>query len=421
MILLISILYEYHKNGITVLFMSLIWLMVIYSISPLMLLLAYDKVASARFLGAKYDLNSIIPTLIVIIFILVYLVSAKTTINKRSYFITIRDKDGFKLGVWLWVIGITSLCYYIYSYGGLIYFISNMSQIRSGTAEIKNYFAAFIFGFAKYLNLAFLILFIQFLKKENINLKKIFFLLICLFSCLFSIYLSAGREDAISFIVSSFAAYYFVKRKIPIVSTMIVGVLAIFYIIFGKTFLFALNNANFDAQDFIQNQMADMISNSFYLVIYEFTHQYLSLINFLQNNYSYRFFGDYLYWLFKPFKLLGVDIPDSISYYNTYIIYGVWDSEIPPGAIAFGYISLGSIGVIIHALLLGKIIGTFDRFLNPKVQPNTIVLGFYCFMVSSLTYLISNSDPALFLQNRIPHILFLLFILIKYKPKLIPR
>ena len=412
----LSIAYEFKKNGFTVLFMSLIWMFVIYCISPLMLLVSYDDVVSARFVGKVLDLNSIIPLIIVFIFLGIFLLGSRVSLGSRKYVFLERTND-FKIAISLWGIGALSLWFYIYSYGGLTYFLQNMSQIRSGTADVKNYFAAFIFSFAKYLNLAFLIIFIKFLKKEFYTLKHYFFLIIFLISCFFSLYLSAGREDAISFIVSSLAAYYFVKRKIPVVSGMVVGFFSILYIVFGKKFLFALNNEDFDTQDFIENKLLEDFSNSFNLVIYEFTHQYLSLVNFLQNDFSFRYFGDYLYWIFKPFKLLGLNIPDSISYYNTYLVYNVWDSEIPPGAVAFGYISAGIFGVILHAFVLGFFIGAFDRFFNPKKQTNTVLLAYYAFMVSSLTYLISNSDPALFLQNRLPHFLFIVFIMMIYQVK----
>ncbi|SSQ10401.1 O-antigen polymerase [Acinetobacter baumannii] len=413
---LIAIIYEFKKNGFTVVFMSLVWMFVIYCISPLMLLISYDEVVSARFIGNFYDLNSIIPIIIIFIFLGVFLLGSKVSLGTKKY-IYLEKTNDTRIAFSLWVIGVLSLSFYIYSYGGLTYFLQNMSQIRSGTADVKNYFAAFIFSFAKYLNLAFLIIFIKFLKKEFYDLKQYVLLIVILISCFFSLYLSAGREDAISFIVSGLAAYYFVKRKIPLISGILVGLFSIFYIVFGKTFLFAMNNEDFDTQDFIENKMFDDLENSFNLVIYEFTHQYLSLVNFLQNEFSFRYFGDYLYWIFKPFKLLGLDIPDSISYYNTYLVYGVWDSEIPPGAVAFGYISGGVFGVIVHAFILGIIIGAFDRFFNPKKQNNTTLLAYYAFMVSSLTYLISNSDPALFLQNRLPHFLFIVFIMFIYKVK----
>lgn len=411
----IALIYEFKKNGFTVLFMSLVWVMVIYCISPYMLLTSYNDVVSARFVGSNFDLTSLIPMLVVLIFVITFILGSKTSISNNKYF-TIQNVNDNKVAISIWFIGIASLIFYVYSYGGLSYFLKNMSQIRSGTADVKNYFAAFIFSFAKFINLSFLIIFIKFLKNENRDLKQVFLLIIFLSSCLFSLYLSAGREDAISLIVSGLAAYYFVKKKIPIFTGVIVGFIAVLYIIFGKTFLFALNNENFDMQNFIDNQMLDDFANAFNLVIYEFTHQYLSLVNFLQNDFSFRYFGDYLYWLLKPFKLLGANIPDSISYYNTYIVYGIWDSEIPPGAVGFGYISLGALGVVIHAFILGAFIGGFDRFFNPKNQQSAVVLAFYAFMVSSLTYLISNSDPALFLQNRIPHFLFFITLILIYKP-----
>ncbi|EPK7844040.1 hypothetical protein OY498_001794, partial [Acinetobacter baumannii] len=127
------------------------------------------------------------------------------------------------------------------------------------------------------------------------------------------------------------------------------------------------------------------------------------------------------YWVFKPFKLLGFDIPDLISYFNTYIVYGVWDSEIPPGAVAFGYIQLGIVGVIFHGFILGMFFRFFDIMFRAKNQENPILLGFYAFIVTSFTYMLSNSDPALFLQNRIPNILFLILLLCFFKTKIVRK
>lgn len=418
---MITIFYEFKRNGFTVFFMSLVWLFVIYCVSPLMLLISYDDVVSARFIGKVFDMESIIPILIVFVFLVTFLFGAKIPLKIYNYYFYLEEKSNIRIELLLWIIGGGALWFYIYSYGGLIYFLENMSQIRSGTADIKNYFAAFVFSFVKYLNLAFLIVFIRFLKNGFYNKLHVFLMFVFFISCIFSLYLSAGREDAISFMISILAAYYFVKRRIPILGSLIVGILSLFYIVFGKTFLFALNREDFDAHSFIQEKMWDDFLNSFNLVIYEFTHQYLSLINFLENDFEFRYFGDYFYWIFKPFKLIGLDIPDSISYYNTYLIYSVWDSEIPPGAIAFGYISAGMVGVIFHAVLLGMVVCIFDKLFNPKNQSNTVMLAFYCFMVSSLTFLISNSDPALFIQNRLPHFLFMIIILSFYKIRLKKR
>lgn len=416
--LLIWMIFEYFKNKITVLFMVLAWSIVIYGLVPISLNLSYDEIANLRFTTNPNALNSSITAFLVLLFFLSLYIGSSFAKNIK-YKISIENNEilSVKIGFYLLCIGLICLIFYIYSYGGLSYFLQNMSSIRSGTADVKNYFAAFINIFTKYISLSFLILYAVFLKQKN---KSINFLLLFYFSLFFSLvslYFSAGRENGIAFLISTIVVYLVVKKKIPKIYAIFAASLAFFYIVFGKIFLFALNNENFDAATFVDDQFLDVISNSYNMVMSEFTHQYLSLLNFLNNNYDYRFFGDYIYWLLKPLKLMGIDIPDSISYYNTYIIYGVWDSEIPPGAVAFGYISLGSAGVALHGLILGFIFKSIDRIFRVSEFESSILIGFYAMLVTSFTYLLSNSDPALFVQGRISQFVFFFFLLVFLRAK----
>ncbi|MGY3823948.1 O-antigen polymerase [Acinetobacter haemolyticus] len=326
-----------------------------------------------------------------------------------------------KTSLIIFLVGLFSLLFFIKSYGGLEYVLSNMSQIRSGTDDNKNYLAAFVASFSKYINLSFMIMLaFIFYKKQVKKIDYLFFVIISFFA-LFSIYLSAGREAGIAFLISILVVYLSIHKKIPILATSIFAFIAFIYILFGKTFLFALNNENFDKDVFFENDFLITLYDSYNIIVSEFSHQYLSLINFMQYDYNFRYLGDYVYWVFKPFKLLGFDIPDSISYFNTYIVYGVWDSEIPPGAVAFGYLQLGIIGVILHGFILGIFFRFFDIMFRAKSQENPILLGFYAFLVTSFTYMLSNSDPALFLQNRIPNILFLILLLCFFNTKIVRK
>lgn len=415
-IMLLWLIFEFKNNGFTLVFMSLIWVMIIYCLSPLMLILSYDEVASPRFLSNKYSMNSVLPQLITILFFSSFFVGTYfSRSTKKMISLNISIKQSKYISYLLFLVGLFSMIYYISAYGGISYVLENMSKIRSGTADIKNYFAAFIKGFTKFINLSFLILFALFLQKQfKSKFEKFIFFIITL-ACLFSIYLSAGREAGISFIISTLIVYYFVKKEIPLIPGLLLFLFSMFYILFGKIFIFALGNENFDKSKFISESFFQTISNSYNLIIGEFSHQYLSLVNFLQNNYDYRYFGDYIYWLLKPLKLLGIDVPDSISYYNTYIVYGVWDSEIPPGVVAFSFIEGGVFGVVLHGIFLGYFFSWIDRFFNAKKQNSAVILGFYGFIISSFTYLISNADPALFLQNRIPHFIFIFIIFVCFK------
>ncbi|EPG9455362.1 hypothetical protein JH113_001875, partial [Acinetobacter baumannii] len=53
---------------------------------------------------------------------------------------------------------------------------------------------------------------------------------------LFSIYLSAGRETGVAFLISILVVYLSVYKKIPVLATSIFSFLAFMYILFGKTF-----------------------------------------------------------------------------------------------------------------------------------------------------------------------------------------
>lgn len=413
---------EYKKYGISLTFMAIVWSIVIYVLAPLALFISYYEVASPRFLINYYDIKSILPLFVVIIFFI--------SMFFGSIFF---DRVGFKFklevshnlirktALVLFVIGFVSLFFFIYGYGGLDYVLSNMSQIRSGTDDNKNYLAAFVSSFSKYMNFAFFIMLSFWLINRKLSVCDYVLLVIFFLSTLFSIYLSAGREAGIAFLISILVIFLAIYKKIPILTVIIFSIFSFMYILFGKTFLFALNNENFDSGDFIDNNFISTIGNSFNIIISEFSHQYLSLVNFMQYDNGFRFFGDYAYWVFKPFKLLGFNIPDSISYYNTFIIYGVWDSEIPPGGVAFGYIQFGIFGVIIHGFILGCFFKFFDVVFDPKNQNNPILLGFYAVVVTSFTYMLSNSDPALFLQNRIPNIIFLLALLFVFNTKLVRK
>lgn len=413
---------EYKKYGISLTFMTIIWSIVIYVLAPLALVTSYYEVASPRFLRNYYDIESIFPLFVIIIFFI-------SMFFGSNFF----DKVGFKFKLeanenlirrttlFLFTMGFISLSFFIYTYGGLDYVLSNMSQIRSGTDDNKNYLAAFVSSFSKYINLSFFIMLSFWMINRKLSIFDYLLLFIFTLLTLFSIYLSAGREAGIAFLISILVIYLAVYKKIPILTVSIFSIFSFLYILFGKTFLFALNNENFDKDDFIDNNFLLTISNSYNIIVSEFSHQYLSLVNFMQYDYSFRFFGDYAYWIFKPFKLLGFDIPDSISYYNTFIVHGVWDSEVPPGGIAFGYIQFGILGVIIHGFILGCFFKFFDVIFDPKNQNNPILLGFYAVLVTSFTYMLSNSDPALFLQNRIPNILFLLALLFVFNTKLVRK
>lgn len=429
MLLVITLLVkEYLSNGFTLSFMAQVWFIVIYCLAPMALISSFDNVANHAFSMSVNDVKDIFAQLTILLF---YLSLTLGMILGSHYqgFITLTKTtiDIKKLCYFLIAVGLIGLYIFIKSYSGLQYVLSNLSYIRSGHAEIKSYVGAFAFGFFKLVNLSFFICLSQLLitkgKKKPVSLP---FLLFNLALCFFGLYLSAGRENAIAFIVSIMVIYISIKKKTPIRFVLTAFIFTVFYIIFGKTLIFAIYEENFDVNEFFSERFLPMLLNSYEIIMVEFAHQYMSLVNFLNYDNNYRYFYDYINWMFVPLKFLGINFGDSISYFNTYIIMDRWESIIPPGPVAFGYMSLGALGVVIHGILIGYTYRMIDKVLNNNNNNNTlplnpILIGFYAWLVPNFTYLISNSDITLFFQNRIPVILFFLFLVFFCKAKYVKR
>ena len=422
MILLVK---EYRSHGFSLSFMAQVWFIVIYCLAPMALISSFDNVANHAFSLSNKDVKNIFAQLVVLLFYLSLILGVILGSHYKGYIKLTNTKVSIKkLSYFLVAIGLIGLYIFIRSYSGLQYVLSNLSYIRSGHAEVKSYVGAFAFGFFKFVNLSFFICLSQLLiTKEKKNRVPFPFLLFNLALCFFGLYLSAGRENAIAFIISIMVIYIAIKKKTPIKLVLTAFVFTLFYIVFGKTLIFAIYEENFDINEFFSERFIPMLMNSYELIMVEFAHQYMSLVNFLNYDNDYRYFYDYINWIFVPLKFLGVNFGDSISYFNTYIIMNRWESIIPPGPVAFGYMSLGAFGVVIHGILIGYTYRMIDKLFNSnnsnKLDP--ILIGFYGWLVPNFTYLISNSDITLFFQNRIPVILFFLFLVFFCKAKYIKQ
>ncbi|EPG3785336.1 hypothetical protein LQE78_002686, partial [Acinetobacter baumannii] len=150
---------EFKRYGVSLIFMVIIWSIVIYCLAPIALILSYNDVASPRFLSNIYDVDYLAPVFVVFIFFVsMYLGTLAIVGKKFKIEMDFSATQTRKTSLIVFVIGVLSLLFFIQSYGGLQYVLSNMSQIRSGTDDNKNYLAAFVASFSKYINLSFLIM-----------------------------------------------------------------------------------------------------------------------------------------------------------------------------------------------------------------------------------------------------------------------
>ncbi|WP_417546725.1 hypothetical protein [Marinobacter sp.] len=99
------------------------------------------------------------------------------------------------------------------------------------------------------------------------------------------------------------------------------------------------------------------------VVLSNFGHPLMSLlfVDDLIELVGFRYFYDYLQGGLFYFRVFGVDLGDSLTYYNTEVFLGARESIVPPGYLAFGYVQLGYFGVFVSGIFY-RFIGKFSGF-----------------------------------------------------------
>lgn len=304
----------------------------------------------------------------------------------------------------LLLLGVLAYAAFIYFYGGLVYVLENVSRIRSGVDENKNYMGAFLKIFGVYFQYGVVLFFSMLLfdEKNKSNFSKVIFIILVFFSVLLMM-LDGGRGYLISFFIMLLMSYVFVHRKLPYVFLFLALFLGVFFIIFGKTFLFQI----FSGQDLSFGEVVE--SSDFSQFVSEYSHPYLSLAVSVRDYAFDRQMIDVVAWLLKPLKLLGMAIPDSISYYNTFRVYGSWDSEIPPGLFAFLVYDFGLLGGGGILIFIGFMCVKISNFLFSYRNPISNLI--YCVAMLQVWRIFHNADPALHVQAFLPFYLLLVYML----------
>ncbi|WP_298718254.1 O-antigen polymerase [uncultured Oceanisphaera sp.] len=348
--------------------------------------------------------------LIFFVFFVSFISGYKFTTSSSIYFSFYRNAE-VKYYVGLTFIMLVCFFIFIAMYGGIQFVLENSSRIRSGYVENKSYLASFINMFSYYslIVLAALYALINMGKGRG---KKIFFVKVCFFILLvftlFKLFVDGGRGGLIMFLMLFLFSYNLVNDKFPVKISIVVFFVSIFIGLFGKVFLFQIFNDN-------GLSFSEALGKISFLdgIVKEYSHQYMSVKVILDSNaIGSRYFSDLLLWILKPFKLIGMDGVDSISYYNTYLIRGVWDSEVPPGVIAFSLYQGGVLFLLVYGFFLGFLVkfidSTITNTMSYSKSPFTIAISVVFLLY--MPFLFLNSDPALFVQWSLVYIILFLFM-----------
>lgn len=118
-----------------------------------------------------------------------------------------------------------------------------------------------------------------------------------------------------------------------------------------------------------------------------FAHPVISMlvIDRTLEQIGFRFFYDYIQGVLFFLRIIGVDLGNSLTYFNTYSILGYMRSIIPPGYIAFGYLQMNIIGVVFSGVFFA-FIGYSANFVRVKLAPNSNLAKLYFAFVAANTF-----------------------------------
>lgn len=393
----------------------LFWFAFIYGVVPIFIMSSREFILDHYIPLININNNYIIESVFVLVSYICIIIGGATLKNSKQQLRgkLIADITLFKWSLFLYVLSLIFLLVYIRLYGGLLYVLNNISMIRYGVDDNKNYLGAFFLMLTNVIIISFLALIYLrlkgFFKGKPVFYHIIFWLII--FSTFAKSLTSGGRANVVLILIYILLSIYFMKRKIYIVYILIISIVALLIVVYGKTYIFNL----FGDQSLDFNQIKGMQEQRGYikLFIYEFNHQFLSLSNYIQYNYELRYFKDYIIWAFKPLKFFDSNdtFYDSISYYNTYLINKKWQSEIPPGFIGLAYINGSILGVILQSFIWGRALKWIDLVMNnSNFKNNGLVFVVYLLLFNYLWFAFQNGDIALIIQGGLVY-LFFIFIL----------
>ena len=268
-------------------------------------------------------------------------------------------------------------------------------------------------------------IFFYFLIKKPVGLSKKAITVLFAISLSLSVlqaFGSASRGGLIRLFLLLGLVYVLVYRSIKLLPTMLISILAILFITYGKQTFYAVSNYaaygesfsdSFDYLDKIRSNASGEDDNVFFR---EFAHPYRSMdtaLRYKNSGYIYTYFSDFIW---SPFRIIPsrytsifFERPEPIHNLNTQLTTGVPDSGgMPPGLIASFYYSLGVLGVALGSFFYGLIGRRVNIWLQRMMQTSKIYSVLFAFFAYYYGFFIANGDPNIYIYYLITPSLFLL-------------
>lgn len=261
---------------------------------------------------------------------------------------------------------------YILSYFAYFYAFNDINQnyaIRQG--EIKG--SHLLFFISIFVNVLGMYLAIR-LDDSGLEKYAILVLLSIFLATLFS---GGGRYGLILALGMTAILIFKIKLTLNrIFLGSIVLLLLIPTIINMKSIIYTIaTGGSFSDIDFSTNYSADVVGWGY---LQNFGHPIVSLLlaDSTIEQIGYRLFYDYIQGFLFFFRIIGFDFGDSLTYFNTYTVLGSRESVIPPGYIAFGFIQMHFLGVMVSGVFFA-IVGLICDRVRVVVAPRSELAKYY--------------------------------------------
>lgn len=316
---------------------------------------------------------------------------------------------------------------YIYSlqYGGFISALQLSDAIRSAAIDPGPFsFMKRLFPLVELCSyLIFSLLFVGRVQKFRGILYAFFGISIIL--TFLTLVMRAGRLNFIEYALTFYLLWVMHKKKLYLKYLIFIFPLAIIVILFGDQFFSSLRPGapDLDLNLFLSGETGSDEDKGWLAEIFKnFYFAYISLeVAFqvaLTQQHHLRFFMDVIYGFFSllPEIFLGIHVPDTIAYFNTEYITGVYESLIPPGIFAFGIYSMWWPGLFIVSFILGYLVRLLQEF-----SFNNLHLSFWGPLIFVLFLFLAGKliagEPRVFFQSSIIKMLACIYLILVERDK----
>lgn len=407
------------------LFFFSLWYAASYSLAPFAMSLGGAKFANWAFHAKYHSSESLMTAAMIYLGYLMIVLgyyspirSRKQTANRFRW--RLSRSVTILLVVGMLVVGIGAFLVFVSRYGGIQFVQANVSDIRSATIERDNIGA--ISGlFAKNVYLVTWLVLIYVIEQNRNRMPvSVGTLAVCAALLAMSFYyglIRGSRGGLINTFLVPSLAYCVANRRMPSWKwILLISAMGTMIILFGKSVILqvfylgpgqlmeALKSA-FSARSFGDN-LSSFVAN--------YTHPYLSLRQAIDyagtDRARLRFFADWPLGILYFGRLFDLEVPHTVTYLNTYLALGRWQSNIPPGLIGSFWYQLQSAGVIMGSFFYGWCGRRVNDFLvGACVHPVGVLV--YTFSALSYGEFIFTGDPNVWIIQRFEFLCFRLFAL----------